>query len=44
VLLDRLPDVRLAVDVKELQWRPSLWMRGLFALPVSFTPTTRLTR
>ncbi len=44
VLLDRLPDVRLAVDVKDLQWRPSLWMRGLFALPVSFTPTTRVSR
>lgn len=44
VLLDRLPDVRLAVDAKELQWRPSLWMRGLFALPVTFTPTTRVSR
>ncbi|MDX6742794.1 cytochrome P450 [Actinocorallia sp. A-T 12471] len=42
VLLDRLPDVELAVDAKELQWRPSLWMRGLFTLPVTFTPTARV--
>ena len=38
-LLDRLPDVRLAKPVDSLQWRPSLWMRGLFSLPVTFTPT-----
>ncbi|GAA3242569.1 cytochrome P450 [Actinocorallia longicatena] len=44
VLLDRLPDVELAVDGKELQWRPSLWMRGLFSLPVSFTPTASISR
>ncbi|MCD0452704.1 cytochrome P450 [Actinocorallia sp. API 0066] len=42
VLLDRLPDVTLAVDAKELQWRPSFWMRGLYTLPVAFTPTTRV--
>ncbi|WP_019630114.1 cytochrome P450 [Actinomadura atramentaria] len=38
VLLDRLPDVDLAVRPDELRWRPSLWMRGLFALPVRFSP------
>ncbi|MEY9214893.1 cytochrome P450 [Thermobifida halotolerans] len=42
VLLDRLPDVELAVGVGELQWRPSPWMRGLVALPVTFTPVTPL--
>jgi len=44
VLLDRIPDVQLAVAPDDLQWRPSLWMRGLFALPVRFTPVTRLSR
>ncbi|WP_395104233.1 cytochrome P450 [Actinomadura sp. SCN-SB] len=38
-LLDRLPDVELAVPAGELEWRPSLWMRGLHSLPVVFTPT-----
>lgn len=38
VLLDRLPDVELAVAEEELHWRPSVWMRGLFDLPVQFTP------
>ena len=37
VLLDRLPDVALAVAPDELVWRPSVWMRGLVALPVRFT-------
>jgi cytochrome P450 len=37
VLLDRLPDVALAVDPNSLVWRPSVWMRGLAALPVTFT-------
>ncbi|WP_159942683.1 MULTISPECIES: cytochrome P450 [unclassified Nocardiopsis] len=37
-LLDRLPDVRLAVPPDRLRWRPSVWMRGLFDLPVRFTP------
>lgn len=44
VLLDRIPDVQLAVAPDDLEWRPSLWMRGLFALPVRFTPVTRLNR
>ena len=38
VLLDRLPDVVLEVEPEELVWRPSVWMRGLEALPVRFTP------
>ncbi|MFI1393948.1 cytochrome P450 [Streptomyces sp. NPDC020681] len=37
-LLERLPDVVLAVDPAELTWRPSIWMRGLTSLPVRFTP------
>lgn len=39
VLLDRLPDVDLAVDEGELEWRPSPFIRGLTSLPVVFTPT-----
>ncbi|MCU7822570.1 cytochrome P450 [Kitasatospora sp. DSM 101779] len=38
VLLDRLPDLRLAVSESALVWRPSAWVRGLMALPVAFTP------
>lgn len=38
VLLDRLPDLELAVPENELQWRPSPWMRGVASLPVTFTP------
>ncbi|MGW4032049.1 cytochrome P450 [Streptomyces sp. NPDC004838] len=40
-LLERLPDVVLAVEPRELTWRPSLWMRGLASLPVRFTPVVR---
>ncbi|MBK1788989.1 cytochrome P450 [Prauserella cavernicola] len=39
VLLDRLPDLTLAVPAEELRWHPSVWMRGLGSLPVRFTPT-----
>ncbi|NGO70822.1 cytochrome P450 [Streptomyces sp. SB3404] len=39
VLLDRLPDVDLAVGAGALVWRPSPWLRGLASLPVRFTPT-----
>ncbi|WP_326686693.1 MULTISPECIES: cytochrome P450 [unclassified Streptomyces] len=39
VLLDRLPDVELAVSPEALVWRPSPWLRGLASLPVRFTPT-----
>jgi cytochrome P450 len=38
VLLDRLPDVGLAVPADALAWRPSPLFRGLAALPVKFTP------
>ncbi|TDC98086.1 cytochrome P450 [Actinomadura sp. 7K507] len=38
VLLDRLPDIELAVPPDDLEWRPSLWMRGLHTLPVTFSP------
>ncbi|MFW6642038.1 cytochrome P450 [Nocardiopsis algeriensis] len=40
VLLDRLPDLELAVAEEELQWRPSPWMRGVASLPVTFTPVS----
>ncbi|MFI6287894.1 cytochrome P450 [Streptomyces sp. NPDC051018] len=40
-LLERLPDVVLGVEPEELAWRPSVWMRGLTALPVRFTPVVR---
>ncbi|GAA4608130.1 cytochrome P450 [Actinoallomurus liliacearum] len=39
VLLDRLPDVLLAVDPGDLEWSPSVWMRGLVDLPVRFAPS-----
>ncbi|MEU8957373.1 cytochrome P450 [Streptomyces sp. NPDC048518] len=39
VLLDRLPDLDLAVPADALTRRPSPWLRGLTDLPVSFTPT-----
>jgi cytochrome P450 len=38
VLLDRLPDIALAVPAHDLEWRPSVWMRGLISLPVAFSP------
>lgn len=38
VLLDRLPDIRLAVPASELSYRPTVWLRGLNTLPVRFTP------
>lgn len=37
-LLDRLPDLRLAVRPDRLTWRSSPWIRALAALPVAFTP------
>ena len=40
VLLDRLPDIELSVPAEEVRWRPSPWVRGVTALPVSFTPAT----
>ncbi|MFI6698739.1 cytochrome P450 [Streptomyces sp. NPDC050509] len=38
VLLDRLPDLDLAVPAESLTRRPSPWARGLTTLPVTFTP------
>ncbi len=40
VLLDRLPDVELAIPAGEVRWRPSPWVRGVTSLPVTFTPTS----
>ncbi|MEV8569356.1 cytochrome P450 [Streptomyces sp. NPDC051322] len=42
VILDRLPDVDLAADPATLTRRPSPWLRGLSALPVTFTPVPAL--
>lgn len=38
VLLDRIPDVELAVAPEELRWKPTVTMRALESLPVAFTP------
>ncbi|MFF7122240.1 cytochrome P450 [Streptomyces sp. NPDC016566] len=38
VVLDRLPDIDLAVPAESLTRRPSPWLRGLTQLPVRFTP------
>ncbi|MBF8184197.1 cytochrome P450 [Nonomuraea sp. K274] len=38
MLLDRLPDVVLAVPPETLEWRTSIQMRSLKTLPVEFTP------
>lgn len=40
ILLDRLPDVRLAVPADELRWNESTWLRSLESLPVTFTPVS----
>ena len=37
-LVQRFPDLALAVDPSELRWRPGILHRGLFELPVTFTP------
>ncbi|HEX6358331.1 cytochrome P450 [Actinophytocola sp.] len=39
VLIDRLPDLVLATPPDTLEWRTSVWARGLLRLPVTFTPT-----
>jgi cytochrome P450 len=44
VLLDRLPDLHLACPPDQVRWQPSVWMRGLTALPVRFSPTPPTTR
>jgi cytochrome P450 len=38
-LLDRLPEMELAVPAEELAWRPGPFIRALTALPVRFTAT-----
>ncbi|MFI5776579.1 cytochrome P450 [Nocardia sp. NPDC051570] len=38
VLLDRLPDIDLAVPAQNLVRRPSAFLRGMTSLPVCFTP------
>ncbi|MER5491319.1 cytochrome P450 [Streptomyces sp. NPDC002454] len=42
VVLDRLPDLDLAVAPEELARRPSPWLRGVASLPVRFTPAAAL--
>ncbi|MEU8828621.1 cytochrome P450 [Streptomyces sp. NPDC048636] len=37
-LLDRLPDLALAVPAAELLWRPGIYQRGLVSLPAHFPP------
>ncbi|WP_238435053.1 MULTISPECIES: cytochrome P450 [unclassified Frankia] len=37
VLLDRLPDITLAIPTRDLVWTPAVWVRGLTALPTTFT-------
>ncbi|AQW47617.1 cytochrome P450 [Streptomyces violaceusniger] len=39
VLLDRVPDLTLAVAPEELKWVDSFWYRCLESLPVTFSPT-----
>lgn len=38
VILDRLPDLELAVPAEDLVRRPSAFLRGMNALPVRFAP------
>jgi cytochrome P450 len=40
-LLRRIPDLRLSVESKTLRWRPSMFLRGLESLPVSFDVAVR---
>lgn len=40
VLLDRIPDVQLAIGGDQLRWKPTATMRGLEALPVLFAPAS----
>jgi hypothetical protein len=37
-LLDRLPDLRLAVAPEALEWSKALLFRGMVRMPVAFTP------
>jgi hypothetical protein len=38
VLLDRLPDLTLAIPPRELRWQETVLCRGLVELPVVFSP------
>ena len=40
VLLDRLPDIELAIPPEGVRRRPSPWARGVLSLPVTFTPAS----
>ncbi|MET7681509.1 cytochrome P450 [Streptomyces sp. NPDC005423] len=42
VVLDRLPDIDLAVPADTLVRRPSPWLGGLAQLPVRFTPVPKI--
>ncbi|WP_106399757.1 cytochrome P450 family protein [Actinocorallia populi] len=42
-LLDRLPDLDLAVSADKIQWRPGPFHRSMAGLPVRFTPVPVLT-
>jgi cytochrome P450 len=37
-LLNRLPDIELRIDLKDLSWVPAPWSRSLITLPARFTP------
>lgn len=41
-VLDRLPDIEMAVPPSELPWRNSNFITGVEAMPVRFTPTEKL--
>jgi cytochrome P450 family 142 subfamily A polypeptide 1 len=43
-LLDRMPDIELTVDARELPRRPANFISGLEAMPVRFTPSAPLNR
>lgn len=43
-LLDRLPEVELAVPVEELTWRPGPFQRAPTALPARFPPAATVVR
>jgi cytochrome P450 len=38
VLIDRLPDITLSIPPEEIAWRASVWVQGVAALPVEFSP------
>ncbi|HKZ02236.1 MAG TPA: cytochrome P450 [Pyrinomonadaceae bacterium] len=40
-ILRRMPDLHLAVSTESLRWRPSMFLRGLESLPVSFGVAVR---